>query len=1304
MSLEPPTPRTAFLGQFEPELIPFFHQFCEAISSLSTDVIMYTARKAVCLYESARELGLLDTSAITTSDRILDMDLAWLRGKTITIVDDILITGSSLYRAQHSLENAGCANVDVMALAVDQDSWVSELVSPKPPYVTLPNRRAIGLCTQIVDAISLVPRPYNIDWPLLMGVSALPDRKRGLNFALGDWRTRNVASPLQEQHGVYNVTYTPSDRIMHMMQDRLGIPLHLMTLSKVRAYLRPLRGQGGWDIRATPIVHFESLSERAIDRIFSATGEADCASEQFSSRSARLRALQYRASLLLGEAWCHEAAGVVFAAPPTVDDSAARFLVGPSGIDCLHNEWPRNAGPILADVVDATKLPPLPIDSSARIHRDATQNELQDVLTRPFMDLYMTKELPAREILLSEGKAALGNEEYRKIVDRLSEGYSAGQLENIVSTVSDDSWGPLALSTFLDIAIDHGMVVPITQEKGGYVRRAFRHGEDIVFGLQERRLFSIALRSAADVLPDRTIGRREVEKICVLFLKIGLQRQVLQPWFGRLGRANTAGVRWHLKGALVQASAESLFGASLDKGLTHTLVKDGILKRGKTGNFVVSEFDSWAPTGPVAEGTAEIVGAIFGQLLSAEGADRLTAGEITLLASCDSLLSLVGALAAEVSIAANTWPTLEYLLLGRNEKTLVELDQRLRKSDLFEAMNSGAWKHFSVMSGKPKRIIDRVAASLDGLYRIEWKMFWQNLVDAGDMGSPQLSELASRLGRWLYAMVGNLHLVRGCYALLMVRRDDAQRFLSAAEKWADRHAAERRVETTELIRRVRQARGLEQAGDPAEVRDLLDRSLREISELIRWAPSMLDQARILTQSLSRPATIVHYTSALVLRVIGDAKDRRAFGDDVARIFASARRASSGRPYRLEQALEIVGCPADYVFVARGERAGAALRRLGEEMLKIHTATRVTGYLVPVLGPTEQVFSTDTGLAFKGDGFADMVRVLMEGTLGETASSLKIVTHGPMTELVRRVVGARSPVDNAERNQLVLEEIDMTSLIDDDRADADVGIVTIISEETRAVVDWLKECQGYRRRVSPQDGTVFYTACIDVNGKQLKLALTQAVEQGQTSMAMACQQLQGEFGVAFNVVLGIGGSVHKDAALGDVVLAHDIIDYGPVALTAEGPKHRGLAFRPPVAVAKGLNDFFALGDDPRGFRAGDLAASLGKTSFKLLRGPIGTGYAVVKFRESDVRKWLDGFNEKTLVVETEGEGIARYFYEMAERMGLAGYIVLRVISDHADEDKDDKWKLGACQNGVIALQALLPTIAETVVLKEGRKGA
>ncbi|MDX3116742.1 HEAT repeat domain-containing protein [Streptomyces scabiei] len=259
---------------------------------------------------------------------------------------------------------------------------------------------------------------------------------------------------------------------------------------------------------------------------------------------------------------------------------------------------------------------------------------------------------------------------------------------------------------------------------------------------------------------------------------------------------------------------------------------------------------------------------------------------------------------------------------------------------------------------------------------------------------------------------------------------------------------------------------------------------------------------------------------------------------------------------------------------------------------------------------------------------------------------------------------------------------------------DIGVITIISEEAKAVRDWLeRENPAYRER--GPGGRFVYRATIPLGLASPRIVMTQAVEQGHTSAAEAAHYLSKNFAPRFLVLLGIAGAIHSDVSLGDVVIGTQVIDYGPAASTPEGPRHRGSAFRPPTRVVMALNDYFSGVGEPFSLTAHEESAGLGHPSFRLQRGPIGTGPRVVKFKEAEERSFLSSYHEKTLALETEAEAVARHFYEQGEDGALSGYIVLRAISDHADELKDDRWKLAASRNAVLALQKILPSVVEVL---------
>lgn len=253
----------------------------------------------------------------------------------------------------------------------------------------------------------------------------------------------------------------------------------------------------------------------------------------------------------------------------------------------------------------------------------------------------------------------------------------------------------------------------------------------------------------------------------------------------------------------------------------------------------------------------------------------------------------------------------------------------------------------------------------------------------------------------------------------------------------------------------------------------------------------------------------------------------------------------------------------------------------------------------------------------------------------------------------------------------------------------VGVVTIIGEENRAVREWLDGlgAQKFRDR-----GRVYRRAVLQTQSGPVTILTTQAANMGESSALMAAQALHTLSDCVMLVLLGIAGGLSPEVHCGDVVIANQIINYGPVALSSDGPQHRGVSSSVPFEIQTALNDWFSERGEPVSLDSGPSSSELGRAQFSLQRGPIGTGPAVVKYRDDPVRQWLLTFNQKTMAVETEAQAMATYFYEAgaASDVGFS-YLVMRGISDHADEEKNDVWKLAASENAVQALRGILDVL-------------
>jgi len=133
--------------------------------------------------------------------------------------------------------------------------------------------------------------------------------------------------------------------------------------------------------------------------------------------------------------------------------------------------------------------------------------------------------------------------------------------------------------------------------------------------------------------------------------------------------------------------------------------------------------------------------------------------------------------------------------------------------------------------------------------------------------------------------------------------------------------------------------------------------------------------------------------------------------------------------------------------------------------------------------------------------------------------------------------------------------------------------------------------------------------------------------------------------------------------------------------------RGQGYQLEPWLSSRLNHFFVIHRADASFPAAEGAYS---AEFRCKFGPLGSGEAVVGFREAEVRQWLTEVNDKTLALETEAGGVAQEYHESALRSGYraAGYLIVRGISDHADQAKDDRWRLPASRNAMQFLERLL----------------
>jgi adenosylhomocysteine nucleosidase len=255
-----------------------------------------------------------------------------------------------------------------------------------------------------------------------------------------------------------------------------------------------------------------------------------------------------------------------------------------------------------------------------------------------------------------------------------------------------------------------------------------------------------------------------------------------------------------------------------------------------------------------------------------------------------------------------------------------------------------------------------------------------------------------------------------------------------------------------------------------------------------------------------------------------------------------------------------------------------------------------------------------------------------------------------------------------------------------RSGADIGVITVLSEETQAVSSLMRQSASYRRYQNP-DGLLFEECLLGSREDPVRVVATQAVERGPLSAVTAFTNLRRSYVTSVVALVGIAGSINPSAPEGDVVVADEVIYYDHRKETPHGEHRRGTSKTAPTLVRRAVNNFFSDQGEPSACTAADPGGA--QRTFLVHRGPIGSGHTVIADESSPIKTYLENYNDKILAVDTETGGLAQAFYEEPSSAGGGGWLAIRGISDRADTVKDDAYHNIASWHAALTLERIAP---------------
>lgn len=1331
----------SILDVFEPKVRRTIIEFCKDLNETQADLYIVMARKAACLVSVLEDVGLLSLQGNVISERVMDCDIEWSKYSKVIIIDDVVISGTTLYQTIRKIESANSSIwIDLFVLGVNERWYVKDVLkrSNGSSYIHAPIRRfenaeCIRLSGDVVRMLANYPMPYNIDYPIYNKLR-LNDKGFSQVTSLPGWKVSEVSSFTNRQNDVVTHAFIPEITTLEDCGSVYMADALRHSLIKIRTYCRKRldKRHEVYIMTIVPMLVLPPIEIETLNNIFvelSGCGYTKL-SKVLSASSARLRFVQFVLADLLARHFIQSINDLLGTSNQIQREYVSlRYLFPSEVVNPICEIADKFAGIVKADI------PYVDLSSSGDGKRIWELLDVNDALIQPFLEMYNKDELCSRRLVCAHGVNVFNKIECATAIDRLKRGVSFGELLNRLAGISD-SQRHMLVSAFLDKSIDEGIVVPITAERDGKVFRAYRHGEDVQFGQQEERLCYDMLSAFSQQIHRKDIPKLWMEKMLVLLFQLG-EGDVFVPIQTSIGayshvrgknEYDVASVKYYLQGPLLirQTSSAPLskqyFGPNDKvKWMSSMLMRrpNSPIAKNEYGRYTFDEIkyvdvstgDNEIVVDAKKTFFAQCIGELFGLLLD-NGNNKRTPSicdsELVMLTSCLETRNVIGAMAAEINICNELYVNRNGIsdildaLINRRVGVEKGLDT-IRKSKWHQALNDGIRKFIWYCDKEGYKVIDNITAQFDkGLYKRTWKDLWSpNMEQRGNLEKSAVLGVAYTEGLWLLSV----------YAYYLI----LSRLVSGTE------GSSLDNDLIKKIKNIQCLLGKYAYGNYAkDILELIAEFLahceclnywkktpeeiyRRLESLFARCPGILAKASAYYENTCRLPKIQFYNHALFVETAAK-EDERIFVGLLQEV-RSAINKSDGE----DEADVILIKPTDeilslddnqFVFLSHGENGVEWLLRLATGIdSRFGESGGVRLILIPSLHPGYHVRRV---LGSKIDGHAfrcflqhDNIKCRIR-TLAFASGAVCVIAHGdndimkmrPEFKDYQQTYEDEFPVFYSKKGVYKLRCYQKKKV--EPQLSADIAIVTIVDEEAAAV----------RRGFGMQVANPFvlenrYYDCCDytVNGKTFKIVHFQNTAQGNYRMATSVSQLISNFRPKLMVLLGIAGGIKDDVNIGDVVIADEIFYYDSRKVRETNKDDRRLkSYKITTAMSHQVARYRSWVNEEKINNKADGGSS---SSYNLHIAPIGTGEAVVGDAHADISKWLLLTNSKVCAVETEAAGFVDAIAESGNCNGNfnLNYLVVRGISDKADAAKDDKHRMTASENAVAVLKDFIVRIYE-----------
>lgn len=1331
-----------FLSVFDSKDRSRVVEYAKHISDLKADVLVLMARKAACFYRCLETVGLVANSSIVTTDRIIAHDATWLKGLKVILIDDSIISGTSLFRTKEQLEERGCT-VIVSTFFINKRWWASKLLVPDDNLFSFEDEDASRLSAKIVEAMSIIPRPYSVDYPLYEN-SFISASNHEVLQAIPGWICFDVSTSLQRSFGAFSITVQPNAQRLEQFDNTIGWPVSTRSLCKIRIYGRHLKNRVTFNI--LPIVAFGPITRTEIERLYTALLNAYSAhnmiTDSFISGTSKIRLLQFYLAKRLGDMWLKGVGCLAYS-------DQVNYKIQNQEVELLFP--PNIAQHILAlcEIYESVFLG-IPAEATRFADRKPKSlkslNSMYDVQVRlinPFKKLYLEKELTARKIVQELGSDVFQNKSYLILINRLRDGLSVPDLVSLLPE-EDGFDREFMVSNFLDISIDRGAVVPITAKtcsprgsSSDIYYRAYRHGEEIIVTLREEKLAAIMLDAFLKTSGRSAIPNTWLEKLLVVFLRSGVYSGFLNPYYGQLYDPKVLGVTNHIYGAVTSVKLKSLYEFDISNSFSRMLLGNGVISRprGKLRGYTLTKIPD-ASVEVKDENRAKKLGRRLGELdratkqVEQNNTALFDLEAITLVATCLSPEHTICALAAELNIFQEFWITAHERWNLVNEGEAKLLASQLRKKDsnagrAFVAINNGRWKYNSFKRGLPKQILQKATNylfSLDEEKGESWQEFWPGTKEVNDTEEyAQINNYLKQTGEIILSI--NI-LIRSWECVINKKKngpsDNSYDFADIFTLLTEMQPGIDRSRMASVVGIVE--RNFKQGDD----NDVGSKLYTELWRLVDLSKGILGFVKRVIEPIGRLKMMTYFPSVMTVRLstknINHSQEAFLLNivyetvDQInVRLKKNVAPQMQNQKYR---ALDVGSTSERLIKVNEHQWGSGVLQIAGKgngiwfwlcylsERILSKFSDSLSGLTITIfddLPRYRQLFMVDGENQLDNPEFFEFSEKLkhVETDAGEgiylcQMTGMNLEEKSEYLKETFKIKLIEDIKDGLVIDTLAPEQISLRHYYFKHRREGympekyDIGIVVITPRELNGVQNYLTSEGGFKRASGRASSRTYIRKTLQLSdGKGVSMLITRAIEQGQQSVVSAANALAREAKPKIMVLLGIAGAIDDKLDLGDVVFGQTVIFYEDRVEFDRKTVRRLNSKSVPAWTLDKLGLFFSDNSDLACFNG------LDGSPFKVTQAPIGSGEAIVKANRSEIKKYLMSLDYRTAAVEKEAMGFLQYYFEqeLEKESELEGVLILRGISDKADAEKDDTYQVKAAENCMIALKHFLESIGD-----------